>query len=198
MCKCFKVSRNAYYHWKKRQGVPVEPARKDVLKDKIREIWEDSRQIYGSHKIQAMLHRESILISRSYVFRLMKQMGIKSAVRKRYVTTTVSDHEHPVAQNLLSREFQVSLLGKVWVSDITYIRLGEDWLYLTVIIDLADRKVVGWSLSGDMTTENTIMQAWKNARRVRDIMPGFLFHSDRGVQYSAEKTRGIFLGNTKA
>ena len=83
------------------------------------------------------------------------------------------------------------------MSDITYIRVNDDWNYLTTIIDLADRKVVGWSLSEDMTTENTVLKAWLNARNNRKISRGFIFHSDRGVQYASNKMRNIFSFNQK-
>ena len=73
------------------------------------------------------------------------------------------------------------------MSDITYIRVNNDWNYLTTIIDLADKRVVGWVLSEDMTTENTIMKAWLLARNNRTIIDGFIFHSDRGVQYASNK-----------
>ena len=98
----------------------------------------------------------------------------------------------------LNREFEVAQLGKVWVSDITYIKCGQSWVYLTSMIDLADWKVVGWSLSRDMTRKSTVYQAWVNARMNRDIIDGFIFHSDRGVQYAAYQTSNLFLSNEKA
>ena len=110
----------------------------------------------------------------------MKGMGIRSLVKQKFVSTTDSNHTYSVCENLLDREFEVAELGKVWVSDITYIRCNDSWLYLTSVIDLADRKVVGWSLSGDMTAENTVYRAWLNARGNRDIVPGFMFHRSAG------------------
>jgi len=83
-------------------------------------------------------------------------------------------------------------MGKKWVSDITYIRVNHDWNYLTTIIDLADRKVVGWSLSEDMTAENTVYKAWINACKTRKIKKEFVFHSDRGVQYTSNKIKPLF------
>ena len=83
------------------------------------------------------------------------------------------------------------------MSDITYIRVNDDWNYLTTIIDLADRKIVGWTLSEDMTTENTIMKTWLVARRNRNIINGFIFHSDRGVQYASNKMSNLFFYNRK-
>jgi len=127
----------------------------------------------------------------------MKDMGLKSVLRKKYVVTTDSKHSFPLANNELNREFTSLKLGQKWVSDITYIRVNDEWNYLTTIIDLADRKVVGWALSEDMTTENTIMKAWIAARRNRTIIEEFIFHSDRGVQYASNKMTMLLSFNRK-
>ena len=124
-------------------------------------------------------------------------MRLKSVLRKKYVVTTDSKHTFPLAKNELNREFSSLKLGQKWVSDITYIKVNDDWNYLTTIIDLADRKVVGWALSEDMTTENTIMKAWVVARENRNIINGFIFHSDRGVQYASNKMTNLFSYNIK-
>lgn len=197
MCKCLNISRAAYYKWKQREkkSTASNPSRLKVV---IRDIWEESHKLYGSPKITEMLKRRGEYYSTSYIARLMKEMNIKSVTKQRFVATTDSKHAYPVNENLLDREFEVNQLGKVWVSDITYIRCGQGWLYLTSMIDLADRKVVGWSLSKDMTTQNTVYKAWLHARKNRDIVDGFIFHSDRGVQYAAHQTSNLFLSNEKA
>ena len=197
MCKCMKVSKNAYYHWVKIKCVISSESTKVKLKKRIRVIFEESRQIYGSCRIQKKLEREGLIYSRSYIGLLMKEMGLKSVLRKKYVVTTDSKHTFPVAKNELNREFSSLKLGQKWVSDITYIRVNDDWNYLTTIIDLADRKVIGWALSEDMTTENTIMKAWVVARENRNIINGFIFHSDRGVQYASNKMTNLFSYNIK-
>lgn len=199
MCNCFRVSRNSYYWWKKQRGsISETQKRREKLKDRILNIWEESRRNYGSLKVREALLKERKTISRSYVAQLMNELGIASMVRRKYVITTDSDHQYPLADNLLNREFEVNKLGNVWVSDITYIRFGSSWLYLTTMIDLADRQVVGWSLSDDMTCKNTVLKAWKNARVRRNIKPGFLLHSDRGSQYAANEFRLLFENNSKA
>lgn len=197
MCKCMKVSRNAYYHWVKINSVITSEGPKVKLMKRIRVIFEQSRQIYGSCRIQKKLEREGLVYSRSYVGLLMKEMGLKSVLRRKYVVTTDSKHSFPIAKNELDRDFTSLKLGEKWVSDITYIRVNDHWNYLTTIIDLADRKIVGWALSEDMTTENTIMKAWIAARRNRDIINGFIFHSDRGVQYASNKITMLFSFNRK-
>jgi transposase InsO family protein len=197
MCKCMKVSRNAYYNWIATKDDVVEKETLVLLKERIRSIFQRSRQIYGSHRIQKMLERESLFYSRSYVACLMKEMGLKSILRRKYIVTTNSNHSFEVAENRLNRDFTSSKLGKKWVSDITYIRVNNDWNYLTTIIDLADRKIIGWSLSEDMTTENTVLKAWLHARSNRSLSGDFVFHSDRGIQYTSSKMVHLFSFNRK-
>ena len=99
----------------------------------------------------------------------MKEMGLKSILKRKFVVTTDSKHSFPIAKNELDRDFSSLKLGEKWVSDITYIRVKDNWNYLTTIMDLADRKIVGWSLSEDMTTNNTVMNAWLSARQNRAV-----------------------------
>ena len=197
MCKCMKVSKNAYYHWARLRDIVVLESPKIKLMKRIKVIFEENRQIYGSCRIQKKLEREGSIYSRSYIGLLMKEMGLKSVLRRKYVVTTDSKHAFPIASNELNRDFTSLKLGEKWVSDITYIRVNDDWNYLTTIIDLADRKIVGWALSEDMTTENTIMKAWISARENRTISEGFIFHSDRGVQYASNKMCCLFSFNRK-
>ena len=192
MCKCMKVSKNAFYHWVKTKDIVCLETAKMKLKERIKVIFEENRQIYGSYRIQKKLDREGLNYSRSYVGLLMKEMGLKSVLKRKYVVTTDSKHTFPIANNELNRDFTSLKLGEKWVSDITYIRVNDSWNYLTTIIDLADRKIVGWTLSEDMTTENTIMKTWLIARRNRAIIEGFIFHSDRGVQYASNKMFNLF------
>jgi transposase InsO family protein len=192
-----KISKNSYYHWYNTKDLAIIETPSMQLKKRIQIIFEESKQIYGSCRIQKMLERGGLVYSRSYVAVLMKEMGLKSVLRRKYVVTTDSNHSFDISDNRLNRDFSSSKLGEKWVSDITYIRVNNDWNYLTTVIDLADRKVVGWSLSEDMTTENTIMKAWLHARSNRGICPGFIFHSDRGVQYASNKMVKLFSFNRK-
>ena len=197
MCRSMKVSKNAYYHWIKNKDIVVLKTATALLKERIKIIFNQSREIYGSCRIQKKLEREALVYSRSYIALLMKQMGLRSVLKRKFVITTDSNHPYLIAKNELNREFTSLKLGEKWVSDITYIRVNDHWNYLTTIIDLADRKVVGWSLSEDMTTQNTVMKAWINARRTRRINEGFIFHSDRGVQYASNKMSNICNFNLK-
>ena len=197
MCKCVKVSKNAYYNWLKNKDLKSINTAKKVLKQRIQLIFQDSKEIYGSYRIQKMLEREGLLYSRSYIGFLMKEMGLRSILKRKFIVTTDSKHSYPIAKNELDRNFHSSKLGEKWVSDITYIRVNDQWNYLTIIMDLADRKIVGWTLSEDMTTENTINKAWINARKTRSIRSDFIFHSDRGVQYASNKMTTLFSLNSK-
>ena len=197
MCKCMKVSTNAFYHWLKKSKAIVQDSPKMILKKKIKELFIASKEVYGSYRIQKQLEREKIYYSRSYVAVLMQEMGLRSILRRKFVTTTDSNHSYSISSNVLGRDFMSLNLGEKWVSDITYIRVNDNWNYLTTIIDLADRKVVGWSLSEDMTVENTVMKAWLSARNTRQISDGLVFHSDRGVQYSSNRIRALFGENIK-
>ncbi len=126
-------------------------------------------------------------VSRPRVARIMRSEGLRSVICKKFrVTTTDSNHRFPVAENLLQRDFHASRPGIKWVSDITYIPTDQGWLYLTIILDLYDRKIVGWSLSTDMTTQNTVLTAWRMALINRPVEQcQLLFHSDRGIQYAS-------------
>jgi putative transposase len=121
----------------------------------------------------------------------MKAMKISPKKKKRFKHTTDSGHGKAISPNLLDQCFQASELGKIWVSDITYIALQSGFVYLTSIIDLADRMVVGWSLSSNMTNLHTTIAAFKKAVKNRPIKEGLIFHSDRGSQYASDDFRAL-------
>jgi transposase InsO family protein len=194
MCKVLGVSKSGYYSWLKRK-----PSKRAIenqkLMEQIRQVYKKSKGTYGSPRITEELKINYVHVSRRRVARLMRKANIRSITKKRFVVTTDSKHSYPVAPNLLNREFSVDRLGKVWVSDLTYIRTIEGWLYLTVIIDLADRRVIGWSMSNSMHTTATIIPAWRMAVRNRPITEELIFHSDRGVQYACTEFKELITGN---
>jgi len=192
-----KVSKNAYYHWIRAKDTRYSKSSKMLLKERIKTIFNNSKEIYGSCRIQKQLERENIFYSRSYVGLLMKEMNLRSVLKKKFTVTTDSNHSFKIAENKLNRDFSSASLGQKLVSDITYIRVNQQWNYLTTIMDLADRKIIGWSLSKDMTTENTVLKAWVCARRTRAINAKCIFHSDRGVQYASNKMTSLFSFNRK-
>ena len=125
----------------------------------------------------------------------MRSEGIRSIVHKKFkVVTTVSKHNYPIAENLINRDFKATEPGKVWVSDITYIRTVQGWLYLTIIMDLFDRKIIGWSLSKTLTAKDTVVAAWRMALINRPLRGRLIFHSDRGVQYACADFRNELKG----
>ena len=117
----------------------------------------------------------------------MNEMGLRSKLSKKFRITTDSNHDYLIVENHLNRQFKQTEPSKAWVSDITYIPVKEGFLYLTTILDLHDRKLIGWSLSDGMSTDQTSLPAWRMALKNRKISKGLIFHSDRGVQYANKK-----------
>jgi transposase InsO family protein len=183
MCKVLDISSSAYYVWKKdipsKRQIAWEKDTKLVLKE-----YNQSKKRYGSHKIASVLNRNGKITSRNRVARIMKKEGIKSCICKSYKPqTTRSDHGKRVAPNYLDREFKTNAPCKAWISDLTYVPTEQGWPYLTTIMDLFDHSIIGWSMSEDMTAENTVIKAWKMAKRNRKPIKNMLFHSDQGSQY---------------
>lgn len=190
MSKVFKVSTSGYYRWLK-----SEPSTRiktnQALRQAIVSQWEASRKRYGAPRIHQALLRAGWQVSRPRVARLMRKAGIASTIRPKWVATTDSGHDHIVAPNTLDRDFYPEELSKVWVSDITYLPGAYGWLYLTTVIDLCDRKVIGWALSDTMEAKDTTVAAFKQAVAHRSPTPEMIFHSDRGRQYCAEDFRKL-------
>jgi putative transposase len=186
MCKVLQVSCSGYYKWKGRP-ISKRALKKNELKQEITAIYFASKQRYGSPRITFELNALGYKISRISVAKYMKELGLRSKLSKKFKVTTDSKHNYLVVENVLDRCFTVGQPSKVWVSDITYIQTKEGFFYLTTIIDLYDRKMIGWSLSNGMSTEETSLAAWKMAIRNRCVQKGLIFHSDRGVQYATKK-----------
>ncbi|WP_410504324.1 IS3 family transposase [Flavobacterium sp. HJJ] len=186
MCKVLKVSSGSYYRWKK-QIITARSQRKITIQEQITLIYFESKQRYGSPRITLELQHFGYKISRITVAKYMKELGLRSKLSKKFKVTTNSNHNYLIVENILNREFLVKTPSKVWVSDITYIQTKEGFVYLTTIMDLYDRKIIGWSLSEGMSTNETTLGAWKMAVKNRNIEKGLIFHSDRGVQYASKK-----------
>ena len=186
MCKVLKISQSSYFRWKK-CPFSVRFHKKEELKQRILTIYFDSKQRYGSPRITAELNNLGFKISRITVSKYMRELGIRSKLSKKFKITTDSKHNYLVVENILDRDFESTKPAQKWVSDITYIRTIEGFLYLTIVLDLYDRKVIGWSLYDEMSTEKTSLSSWKVALANRKIEKGLIFHSDRGVQYANNK-----------
>lgn len=168
--------------------------RNAALVASIRVIHRLSHQRYGSPRIAHELKRKGIKASRPLVARLMKREGIRSVIRKKFKATTISKHSFAVAENLLQRDFSANRLAEKWVSDLTYIHTGQGWLYLTTVMDLADRKLIGWAISETMKACDTTLPAWEMAVKNRPLTQQVLFHSDQGVQYACHEFRNLLKG----
>lgn len=185
-CELCKVSRSGYYDWLRR------PAKTDVdvLGQKIKRIFKNSRKTYGTRRIKKQLAIEGITASRQRISRKMAEQGLIAKAHRKTRATTNSNHDHPVAPNLLDRQFDVKQPNKVWVMDITYLATNEGWLYLAIVLDLYSRMVVGWSIHKCMTKE-LVVDALETAIKRRNPSPGLICHSDRGSQYCSHAYQNL-------
>ncbi|MFN7834794.1 MAG: IS3 family transposase [Burkholderiaceae bacterium] len=183
LCEVMQVSRSGYYKWLKEKGGKRAMSDETAL-GHIREVFAKSRQTYGRRRVTRRLRKMGIVISEKRVGRLMREAGLRAVGSFKFRATTNSKHSRPVAPNLLAREFSVASLNTAWVSDITYVPTSQGWLYLCVILDLASRRIVGWSMRDTMHAE-MVTTALREALDARKPAPGLIFHSDRGVQYAS-------------
>lgn len=184
MCDVLKVSRSGYYAFVDRPP-SARTRRRGELTGKIRLAHEQSFGTYGSPRIHAELAGQEIEVCVNTVAKLMKEAQIQSVRRRRFVVrTTDSTHDHPVAPNVLDREFAADLPNRKWCCDITYIPTAEGFLYLAGVMDLCSRKIVGWSMADHLRTE-LCLDALNMALQSRRPGEGLIHHSDRGVQYAS-------------
>lgn len=186
MCRVLAVSRSGFYHW--RHGGESQRAMENrILLVHILKAYETNKGRYGSPRITAVLHDQGYSCSRPRIARIMRRNGIKAKTRRKFKVTTDAHHNYPVAPNLLQQKFRSEAPHRIWVSDITYIRTLEGWLYLTVILDLFNRKITGWSMHDRLHAKHTTLPALQMAFKRYQPLPGLVFHSDRGVQYSCDE-----------
>jgi transposase InsO family protein len=181
MCRVLAVSSSGYYAWRKRPSSQREMANQQLLAAIIA-AYEASNGIYGSPRIYADV-KSQVACSENRVARLMNQHGIAAKQKKRYKQTTKANAAHPVAPNLLDREFTAATPNEKWTADITYIPTREGWLYLAVVLDLFSRRIVGWAMSARMTSD-LVLAALSMAIQQRQPQSGLLHHTDRGSQYT--------------
>ncbi len=191
----FKVTRGGFYAWSK-SSPSNRGIENQMLKAEILLAYQNSKKIYGSPRIAQELNKKDIKVSRPRVARMMRKANLRSITKKKFKVTTDSSHKFPVPENKLDRGFKPGTLGAVWVSDITYIKTKQGWLYLTTVIDLGDRKVIGWALGTTMKAIDTVMPAFRMAQKNRPITQKLIFHSDRGVQYACNEFRLLLEKNT--
>lgn len=191
MCRTFNISPSGFYRWQKKP-CSARQSENNRIRQRIGELYTEHNGMAGSPMITADLRSEPefATVSKNRVARHMKDMGLRCRTTKKFVVTTDSKHDQPVAPNLLNREFSVSYPNTAWVSDITYIKVGSKWQYLTVFIDLFSRIVVGWDLSESLE-RHSMIRAFQKALWRRRPGEGLLVHSDRGAQYASADFRKL-------
>jgi putative transposase len=183
MCKVIKVSRSGYYHWIQ-SGMIIKKV-DTQLNELIRDIFIQGRNTYGTRPIRdKLLELYGLIVSRKRLSSIMKDLNLKVKMKRRYKNTTDSNHNLPIAHNILNRDFYASNPNEKWVGDITYIPTGEGWLYLATVIDLYSRKVVGWSMDDTMKV-SLVNDALNMAITHRNPPKGLLWHTDRGSLYAS-------------
>jgi len=191
-CRALEVSVAGYHeHFLRRaSGAQRRHLSDDALLVHIKAIHAETRGGYGWPRTWKELLARGIRVGKERVQKLMQRHGIRARGKRRFKLTTDSNHDLPIAPNLLNREFNVDQPDKVWAGDITYIATDEGWLFLAVVIDLFSRQVIGWSLRQDMTRDiviDALRMAW--FKRHPSKQAGLIFHSDRGSQYAAKDYR---------
>ena len=191
MAKALNTSTSGYYEWLK----SGRKTRREIEDEKylsfIRIEFNKSRQTYGPRRLSKVIKQTyKLKIGRIRVKDIMVQNDIISKTVKKFKATTYSNHDYPVAPNILNRNFKVEATCKAWVSDITYINTKEGWLYLAAIMDLYSGKIVGWAMDKQMT-QSLVIDALKQAVGRVNPLRGVIIHSDRGVQYASKKYRNL-------
>jgi putative transposase len=189
MCRVLGVSRSGYYSYLRR-GLSQRNEENKRFLTKIKEIWKWSRGIYGSPRITAEIKAQGFFCGENRIARLMRENGIKARTRKKFKITTKSDHNLPIAEDLVGRDFSASGINQLWLSDITYIWTWEGWMYLAAVMDVYNRQIVGWALC-DRLNKAVVVSALQKALQERSPGPGLIFHSDRGSQYASYKVKRI-------
>lgn len=183
MCRHLGVSRAGFYAWRNRSR--SDRAQRDqVLGDQVESAFTELRGVCGAPRVHDALRKAGESTSKKRVARLMSERGLSAKAPKNFVRTTDSAHDLAISENLLARDFTVAAPNRAWVSDITYIRTWEGWLYLAVVIDLFSRRVVGFAVDDHMRAELAV-EALHMATRDRRPDLGLIHHSDRGSQYAS-------------
>lgn len=183
MCRVFEVSPSGYYAWLRRpESRRVRENRRLLVE--IKAIHKENRGVYGSPRVHAELKDRQMHHGKNRVARIMRENGIRARQSKKFKATTDSNHSHPVAPNLLHRNFEADMPDRKWLADITYIPTSEGWLYLAAILDLYSKRIVGWSM-GSRMTRKMALDALSMAVGRRKPGPGLMHHSDRGSQYAS-------------
>jgi putative transposase len=189
LCELLEVSRSGYYAWVDRP-TPRKKTDDGRLVLEIKAALVRGRGAYGSPRVHLELRAHGIRVSKKRVERLMRENGLVGRQKSRFVNTTDSRHEHPIAPNVLDRHFDMDAANRAWVGDVTYIPTAEGWLYLAVLLDLFSRRVVGWATSATNDRELALCALYQ-ALRTRRPPPGLVHHTDRGSPYASDDYRSV-------
>lgn len=187
LCRVLEVSCSGFYRWLNAQ--PSErQSKNERLMIEIKAIHSESRGTYGSPRVHAELQSRGFEIGLNRVARLMAELGLTGQRPRRFRKTTDSHHSHPLAPDLVARDFNPSAPNQLWAADITYIATASGWAYLAVVLDLYSRRVIGWAIDDHMRTE-LVLEALDRALGTRERSEGLVHHSDRGSQYASARHR---------
>jgi putative transposase len=189
MCRMLSVSVSGYYSWYHRK-LSARKLSDSELAKKIKVIFDDEKGRAGAPRITKRLNQQGAQVGKHRVARIMRMHGLRAKAAKKFKATTNSNHQLPVAPNLLQQNFFAYKPNEKWVSDITYCWTEEGWLYLAVVMDLYSRKVVGWAMSERMT-KKLVIDALQMAIWGRKPPRGLIIHSDRGSQYCSHEYQKI-------
>jgi putative transposase len=193
MCKVLKVSTSGYYDSIKRQP-SAQHIRRKTISQAIAKSYFESNRIYGYRKVYEDLQAEQIQCCKETVRCIMRDIGLFSRIKRKFVVTTDSNHTYKIAANILGRNFKADRPNHKWAADITYIPTKQGWLYLAVVMDLFSRKIVGWAMSENIDSV-LVQSAMKMALLQRRPGDGLLHHSDRGVQYASGDFQDLLKDN---
>lgn len=189
MCTWLNVSRSGYYKWRHRE--PSEQAlRRAHVHEAVVLTFDRFKKRYGAPRIAVELQEAGIACSVNHIAQLMAASGLKARNGKNFKFFPSANAINHVSDNLLGRDFTAEAPNEKWVSDITYIKLDQGFAYLAVIMDLFSRQIIGWALDSTMTTA-LIIDAFEMAVARRNVKPGLILHSDRGVQYRSSEYQGL-------
>jgi len=189
MCRLLEVSRTGYLQWRHRP--PSARAQANARLDaQVAAMHAASKRSYGRPRIVRGLREQGLRVGHERVRRSLQRQALQPVYKRPYRVTTDSNHRQPVAPNVLARQFDGWQINRAWVTDISYVSTLEGWLYLAVVMDLASRRIVGWSM-GDRLHADLVCQALKAAYWRRKPAPGLIMHSDRGCQYASHAHRQL-------
>ncbi len=192
LCEVLGVSRSGYYAWKDRP--PSARATADAaLAVEVAATHARSKARYGSPRVHRALRKRGVRVACKRVARIMRSQGLVAKQKRRFRRTTDSKHSHPIAPNVLDRNFQPEALNESWAGDVTYIHTSEGWAYLAVLLDLYSRRVVGWAFSETNDTA-LALEALDRAVSSRSVHAGLVQHTDRGSPYASEDYRRALAG----